>query len=192
MIDIYFLKTDLLTSKSEQKKLCSLLGYEIVRQAYSAFTGKDKASAEFAVLNNGKPLIKGADNFHFSISHSGNAVAVAVSSSPLGLDIEILKPANLKIADRFFTQAENAYIFDSPTDTNRRFFEIWTKKEAVIKQSGMGLAQGLEGFDVTDTDLGRWLCTLEKDGFILSICAEKAEDFRIIEVENPKINNIQT
>lgn len=93
---------------------------------------------------NGKPL---ADNGFVSISHSGDMVAVALSSLPVGVDIEKLgvRFDFNRLASRFFADGELQYFLESPTEY--RFLEIWTKKEAYSKITGRGTAEIFGGFD---------------------------------------------
>ncbi len=85
---------------------------------------------------NGKPYFENGP--HISLSHSGDYACAAVSSSPIGVDIEKLREFDLKILDRFFTHREKSYILKR--DTQKRFFTLWTLKEAVIKREGRTLS----------------------------------------------------
>jgi 4'-phosphopantetheinyl transferase len=112
----------------------------------------------------GKPYFTGEfAKIAFSISHSGRFIAVLfagggqdiVTSGEIGLDIEDVgagRPGGArsalrltKIADRFFTPEEAAYVREDPPG---RFFRIWTGKESYIKYTGRGLGQGLDTFSV--------------------------------------------
>ena len=43
---------------------------------------------DLAVAEKGKPYLKGREDLHFNISHSGNFVLCALGECPLGVDIE--------------------------------------------------------------------------------------------------------
>lgn len=96
----------------------------------------------------GKPFVKGFPNFRFSISHSGNLLVVFISDSAVGIDTEKISNPNLQIATRFFTKNESDYIISEPSLSAKRFYEIWTCKEAYIKYLGKGLSCSLSSFDV--------------------------------------------
>ena len=81
----------------------------------------------------GKPQLAGFPNFHFNISHTRNAMVVAIGEKPVGVDVEQVKKADLNIAPRFFTEQENTFILDKVSNQDKRFYEIWTIKEAYIK-----------------------------------------------------------
>lgn len=79
----------------------------------------------------GKPYVLGG-KIHISISHSGDRVFCAADSKPIGVDIEEIKPINLKIAEKIATDEELEFIGE---DINN-FYEVWTAKEAYFKLKG--------------------------------------------------------
>lgn len=94
----------------------------------------------------GKPYFRDLP-IKFSVSHSGDRIVLAVSDKEIGADIQRVNPRAVRVAERFFTESENAYVGG---DT-QRFFEIWTKKEAYAKWHGEGLA-ATRDVDVTALD----------------------------------------
>lgn len=116
----------------------------------------------------GKPYLARHPNFYFNISHTQNAIAIAISYTEIGVDIERLRDPNQKIAHRFFTPNEVAYI---ETRNNAEcFLEIWTKKEAYIKWQGKGLTIPLNSFDVLETP--NLFQTWHMGEYIISVCQE--------------------
>jgi phosphopantetheine--protein transferase-like protein len=53
----------------------------------------------------------------------------------------------LPIVQHFFTQEEKRYIRQSKAESRKRFYEIWTRKEAFLKAVGTGITENL-GVDV--------------------------------------------
>ena len=101
----------------------------------------------------------GSPVLHFNISHAAERVVMAVSTQPLGVDIEgprIVKDA-AHIAQRFFAPEEQAAVVDQAA-----FFAIWTAKEAVIKATGLGLSQALDSF-VVHPELDRYTPVQSRD-----------------------------
>jgi len=142
-------------------------------------------NGEFFFVKNeyGKPHLKNYPNFHFNLSHTRNAIAVAIFDKPVGVDVEKIRNADLKIAKRFFAESEFAYIVKSEIGTDKRFYDVWTKKEAYIKYVGKGLSIPLNSFDVLCTDISRQTQTFEKDGYIISVSSESQNQrFDIIEL----------
>lgn len=75
----------------------------------------------------------------FNISHSDKLVVVALSrSTKIGIDVERIQEINLNDFTYSFTNEEIIKIKNNP-DSIQSFYDLWTKKEAVIKANGKGL-----------------------------------------------------
>lgn len=94
----------------------------------------------------GKPEIYGGE-FFFSISHSEDVVACAVSSTNVGLDVQFEKGYKQNLAKRFYTGSELEYI-ESSKDRENTFYKLWTLKESYVKAIGEGISYGLDSFSV--------------------------------------------
>lgn len=85
----------------------------------------------------GKPYVNG---LYFNLSHSGGRVALAVSSAPVGCDIELIRRAPARV-ERKFTQSERESLSRfSGAERDRAFFVLWTAKESYLKMTGEGLS----------------------------------------------------
>jgi 4'-phosphopantetheinyl transferase len=124
----------------------------------------------------GKPFLKDFPEFHFNISHTRNALAVAVSGEPIGVDIERIREVNLNISKRVFTENERSYVFEEESGKELRFFNIWTKKEAVAKRAGKGLSMNFKSFDVLSDGPSNHLSTFRIDNYVMSVCSNKKLD----------------
>lgn len=85
-------------------------------------------------LENGKPvLVNHTDKI--SISHSGKMVSIVLhpNKNP-GIDIEILRPRIIKIADRFLAESEKAHIGLPPSIEQLTI--MWGAKEVMFKVYG--------------------------------------------------------
>ena len=88
----------------------------------------------------GKPFFADEKLGHFSVSHSGRFFLICFSPEPVGADIEVIRRSpHPRLAGRFFTAAERARLAGAG-DPGAGFFRIWTKKEALVKLSGEGIA----------------------------------------------------
>ena len=127
-----------------------LMAELLLRSQLCAKTGLKNHELRFSTNSHGKPMLLNAPALHYNLSHSGPHIVCAISDRPVGIDIEEMRPVNLKIAERFFSADEMHYIFKAPADMQARlFFEIWTKKEAYVKYLGLGLfSQPLRSFSV--------------------------------------------
>lgn len=105
---------------------------------------------EPVILAGGKPVFQNGA-VQFSISHSSGAVLLAFGTKPLGADIEYVKDAKIKIAERFFTKEECGWITGQEKGKqNDAFCRVWTGKEAVVKAAGGGLSIPLDQFSVLE------------------------------------------
>ena len=100
----------------------------------------------------GKPTAAGS--IQFNVSHRRDYALLAFTrESEIGVDIEFVRevPEALIIARNHFTPAETRLLEAATAGPARQecFFRLWTRKEAVIKAVGTGLAMPLEQFDVT-------------------------------------------
>ncbi|MBO5909141.1 MAG: 4'-phosphopantetheinyl transferase superfamily protein, partial [Clostridia bacterium] len=125
-------------------------GEMLSRKAISEWCGVTPQSIVFDTKEHGKPYAKDL-SIEFSISHSGDIVVCAVDDKPIGIDIEQIRPMDLKIAKRICTDEELLYLFGHAAieqdfcytediEILTRFFMLWTAKEAYGKLVGNGLA----------------------------------------------------
>ena len=148
-------------------KASALVSGLLLNYALKDFCGK--SDFEILTAEHGKPYIKNG-NVHFNISHSANYVICAVSYFNIGCDIEKIRPVNLNIANRFFTQEEYKNIINS-ANVQDSFFEHWVLKESYIKFLGTGLKTPLDSFNINSLTN----CFLTKiniaDGYKSAVCA---------------------
>lgn len=89
----------------------------------------------------GKPYLQG-NPFYFNLSHSGLYVAGCFSEKEAGIDIQYRKKTGYeRVAERFFTAEEKAFLRELPKEPDRRegFYCLWTRKEAYGKLTGEGI-----------------------------------------------------
>ena len=83
--------------------------------------------------------IEGVD---FSISHCKNAIAVALSDRPVGVDVESFRQAEEPLLKRTMNPEEQAEV-RAAADPAEAFTRLWTRKEAVLKLRGTGIVDNL-------------------------------------------------
>ncbi len=143
----------------------------LLKQAYGI------TDAVLETASNGRPMLVGADLF-VSIAHCDDAVVCAVSETPVGIDIERIRPLDLKLARRVCVEEETVYLFGhTPIEADyrytddaallTRFFEIWTAKEAYFKRCGTGITE-LKSVNILP--LKRQI--FHQDGYLIQIIAE--------------------
>lgn len=84
-------------------------------------------------LPNGKPILH--PNSHISISHSGDLAGMALSSQPVGLDIQGVDEKLLRIEKKFVNSSESSFLPDNAYRVEY-LTVIWSVKEAVFKYFG--------------------------------------------------------
>lgn len=127
-----------------------------LRVVLGAAEGRPPASIRFAYGERGKPSLAGDATLrplHFSVSHTQEVAVIALSRhAALGVDVEALRPLPdaADIACRYFTAAEADTIATAPAaERLLTFFLCWTRKEAVAKVQGDGLALALDRYRVS-------------------------------------------
>lgn len=97
----------------------------------------------------GKPRLLDDRNVQFSVSHSGDWVAVAVQrGAPVGVDVEEIGPFAAGeldlLADHVLAAEERAELRRWPPSARpAAFTTYWTRKEAVLKATGEGLGEAV-------------------------------------------------
>ena len=92
----------------------------------------------------------------------------------VGLDIQY--PRNVKadrIAARCFTEYEAAYA--AADERRSRFYELWTRKEAYCKYTGLGLEQIMRREDVLEREDVSFRDLRLDDGCFCAICTGTEE-----------------
>lgn len=97
---------------------------------------------------NRKPYLVKHPELHFNLSHSGGMVMAAFSDRPVGCDIEKDGKADLRVARRFFHEAERADVERQPDPAamTDRFYRYWTLKESFLKVTGEGMRLAMNRF----------------------------------------------
>lgn len=137
----------------------------------------------------GKPFLPDFPCAHFNISHSGAFVVCATSSSPIGVDVEMVGTRLAGLVDREFAESEiKAVVESAPHLRPLRQTAIWTRKEAFLKYRGWGLAVPLQSFSTVGTQSIASLrvnspaptLTSFRDAsyrHVLSVCSEDAQHY---------------
>ena len=114
--------------------------------AYTALLTKAKAyvpNADEALCftDRGKPYFVPENALYCSLSHTDTAIAIALSTQPVGVDVQTITPVREVVVNRVFTARErSAMAFVPPGEGARLFTRIWAQKEAALKKSGLGIA----------------------------------------------------
>lgn len=96
------------------------------------------AQAQYHYGDHGKPYLADGQAY-FSISHSGEWVALAVSDREIGVDLQVSSPIRPSVLRRCFTADEQIMIGKDAGV----FTRLWTQKEAYAKYTGRGICAPL-------------------------------------------------
>lgn len=120
---------------------------------------------------NGKPHFKNDIPLWFNISHSGDDIALVISDEgEVGCDLEVIRPRNNvpRIARAVFSDAEQQQLaLADEEEQSSAFWRIWTRKEALLKQSGSSVWQ-MKTLDNREGLFISQFCLA--DSLILAIC----------------------
>ncbi|WP_165243867.1 4'-phosphopantetheinyl transferase family protein [Paludisphaera soli] len=120
-----------------------------LRTILGGLMGVPAPALRFRVGPGGKPTLPGPGGdgpppWRFNVSHSGEMALIAVSrASELGVDVEQTRPIQQaeRIVQSYFTADEVAeFLRYDEEGRAAAFIRGWTRKEAVVKAQGVGLA----------------------------------------------------
>ena len=126
-------RRDKILRAPEGKKQQSFAAYLCLISAVKNKTGSlllpEYEEGSFTRLKNG---------LYANISHTDTAVMAAVSTTPVGVDVQSVRPVEEKVILRALGEREGKAVLSSP-DIPRAFALAWAKKEALYKAHGVGL-----------------------------------------------------
>jgi 4'-phosphopantetheinyl transferase len=117
-----------------------IAAHGLVRTVLARYLGTPPSELAFAHTARGKPhLASPRDALSFNVSRSKDIAMLAVTAAaPVGIDVEWIDPRfDFEPLVDFVIPPDEAML-----ETNRRtaFFAAWTRREALVKASGRGLA----------------------------------------------------
>jgi len=128
-----------------------IIGRGMLRQVLANYFGCDSTNVDFKKGINNKPYIDHPYPLPFNVSYSHNYVIIALSSADIGVDIEFIHPEfnYPPLLEACFMEKEIQAISLSPIP-RRSFFQFWTRKEALLKATSLGLDDYLTDFSCLD------------------------------------------
>ena len=136
-------------SRYKQKEI-SRMAYDLLRAAVSRICGVDPASLTIGRTEYGKPYFEERRDIHFSISHAGEYILIAIGSEPLGVDIEQRRVISYeKIGRRIMTDPEYEAFLERE-DREAEFYRKWVLMkwvlmESYVKWTGLGMFGEIKG-----------------------------------------------
>ena len=131
----------------KQDRQSYTITHGILRAILGNFLDSGPGNIEFISNEFGKPSLKhGNREIHFNISHRSGLSALAFSTkSEIGVDVEKIEPELdfELIAKTQFSNDENRYIQSNQIEARKKFYTLWTRKEAFLKAVGIGISENL-------------------------------------------------
>ena len=119
---------------------------------------------ELSYSRYGKPYFTAHDDVHFNISHTRGAVLVGIHDSPIGVDIEKIRPVSERMMQRI-----------ARVTTEKEFYESWVRRESRGKWAGNGLA-AINAAD-SPTMLGEKFHFVETfEGYAACVCTHSTDE----------------
>jgi 4'-phosphopantetheinyl transferase len=137
------------------------VAHVMLRRVLAGHLGTDPGRLSFTRLRcptcggpSGKPVLARGDDeagpgLSFSLAHSGEAVAIAVARTPVGIDVE--REATGCVCSLVTAMhADDAALTAGLPEPERHAAVIrwWVRAEAVLKCAGTGIAHGMDAFPV--------------------------------------------
>lgn len=124
-----------------------IIRHGLLRVLLGGYVGRPPSTLDFTFGAQGKPELRNGfhrGRIHFNLSHSEDLALYGVTRAcPVGVDVEYLCPlSNLeRITRDIFSESETESLMALPREHRPKyFFSLWTRKEALIKARGEGLA----------------------------------------------------
>ncbi|WP_316796905.1 4'-phosphopantetheinyl transferase family protein [Pedobacter agri] len=125
-----------------------------LRKILSIFLGIHPQEIIFEFGWNKKPKVTGVE---FNISHSGDLVLLAVSKTPIGVDLEqVSRPFSSDFISKNIFSTHELAVINHTILNSYLCYELWTRKEAILKATGEGLIDDLYEIDVLANKITRF------------------------------------
>lgn len=159
-----------------------LISHVIMRLLLSQYTNIKAKEILYQYKENEKPWI--SKDICFNLSHAHKKAVIGFYKKEIGVDIEYKKELGdyNSIGDLVFSKEEKIYM--NRGNKKDKFYELWTKKEAIIKGIGVGLNE-----EVKDLSVGTKKQFHRKHNQVWQIEKVK-EDFNYVAHIAYKSNNI--
>ena len=115
-------------------------------------TGMLEELPMIALTESGKPYMTNYADYHFNLSHCRTHIALALSGTPVGIDVESTRKVSPSLIKRVCSAAEQQMIAES-AKPDMEFLRLWTRKEAYLKYTGTGIVEPLTNIPPQVSDL---------------------------------------
>ncbi len=128
-----------------------IAGMYLLMEQLATHHSEHKATLEQLVYDErGKPAFPDLP-VCFSISHSGNLAVCAFTDDNMqtGIDVEKIYPVQINDVTDYLSFNEQQFIAQQQHPASI-FYDLWTRKEAVLKASGAGIGKSFSSVEVLE------------------------------------------
>ena len=151
---------------------------EVLKEKLASRILKRKYVGDFYLNEKGKPL---SSKVCFNSSDSKGLVALALSTTNVGIDIEKVREYKDDLKDYISSKEENEYIKNEDN-----FFEVWTSKEGLTKCLGTGINKRVNEIPAFPLNGKKqyenrvfYSKTFKRNDYIFNVTLETEMDFEI-------------
>lgn len=151
-----------------------VIGHGLMRELLGRYLQRDGSLVRIARGPFGKPYLE-RKTLRFNMSDTKDAILIGFTlGMEIGVDIETTARSvdHEAVGRHYFTPAEIRSISEAGDRSRERFLEFWTRKEAVLKASGVGIMEDLRALRV---DAPRNELTINHDAF----CSMAAPEYHV-------------
>ncbi len=155
-----------------EDKTSSLLSGLLVRHVLSDITNIPWNELEFTYGEYGKPYLADRPDCCFSMSHTNGFTVMTADNSAIGIDTENFTnyfDDYIQIAEQNFSEHETQ-IIKNTDEPLKKFYDIWTSREAYVKMTGCGLGSIDCKFNSLADSCDYRIITEHISGFSVSVC----------------------
>lgn len=152
-----------LQEKTQAKKFINsylseryIISHGLLRYLLAFYTKGNPQTIEYSFNEFGKPFLKNSrSKIQFNMSHSKDYAAYILAlDCQVGIDIE-WRNNNIDVQElsKLVLTKEEAIIFNELNSERKlnAFYEVWTKKEAILKAFGQGLSYPMTQIEIINT-----------------------------------------
>ena len=135
----------------QRDRIRFIVGRGMLRILLGKYLGCLPEKIYFSKGLNSKPFLALSVDFHFNVSYSRDWVAMAFSNNEIGIDIEYVnKDFDYTLVMQSCFTDEEIRVIESAPGPPHYFFRSWTRKEALLKATSVGLNDHLKEFSCLD------------------------------------------
>lgn len=127
-------RLDYISKLPDHERADSFLAWRLLEESCRKSLGRELNSLNPRKLESGKIVI---DDYYVSLSHSGGQYMIAISSHPVGVDVQKVRESDKVIPQSITWSEEEKKIVDQHRSWKN--YKYWTRKEALYKLYDFGI-----------------------------------------------------